>query len=168
MTRKNEKNLKHSYLLSVLDYSPDTGLFTWKISPSFSIKVGDVAGSKGKNYVVISINKETHAAHRLAFFYMTKRWPVEFIDHIDRNKHNNRWSNLREANRAENSVNRKVPSNSSSGVTGVTFYKANGRWRAHIKVKDKKMSLGYFKTLEEAAAARKMAEVKYFGDFSPS
>lgn len=163
-----EHELSHEKLLSLLKYNPETGEFTWINGIKGKSKAGKVAGSRSKNYIIIKINGIPYNAHRMACFYMTGSWPVECMDHIDRNKHNNKWSNLRQANRCENSRNRSAPSNSSSGLLGVCKVSKSNLWRAVIKHNGKQIHLGRFKTLEEASKARKMAEVKYFGDFSSS
>ncbi len=50
----------------------------------------------------------------------------------------------------------------TSGVRGVTRVKKNGRWEAHIKVRGRKVNLGTYGTIEEAAEARREAEQEYF------
>ena len=55
---------------------------------------------------------------------------------------------------------RKAKKLPKSGITGVYIQK--GRYRAEITVVGKRIFLGSFETLEEAAAARRVAEIKYF------
>lgn len=86
-----------------------------------------------------------------------------FVDHVDNNPLNNRASNLRYATRQENSLNRNLQSNNTSGYTGVYF--SNERWIAVIKRNGKTEHLGTFSTKEEAIAKRKEAEAKYFSLF---
>lgn len=56
----------------------------------------------------------------------------------------------------------KATSRSKSGVRGVSWHKGKGKWRATLCYKGKDMHLGYFDTIDEAAAARKEAEEKYY------
>lgn len=85
-------------------------------------------------------------------------------DHIDRNKLNNHRNNLRLVTPTINSRNRNAQRNNSTGVKGVCFYPLNSWFIASITTSGKFMRLGQFKTLEEATAARKAAEDKYWGN----
>ena len=98
--------------------------------------------------------------HRLAFLYMTGSIPKE-VDHINHVKPDNRWKNLRAANRIINGRNRSMHCDNTSGVTGVYWHKKKGKWQAGIRVNDKRIYLGVFKHLEDATAARKTAEARY-------
>jgi hypothetical protein len=99
---------------------------------------------------------------------MTGDWPADLVDHRDRNKANNAWLNLREATNAENCRNIGKPKRNTSGVLGVGWHKRIGKWQAAIRVDRKLLSLGYYTDLDEAAAVRRAAELKYFGAFAPS
>lgn len=77
-------------------------------------------------------------------------------DHIDRNRLNNKKSNLRIVNRQCNSINRSIHKNNTSGFVGVYF--ANGKWTVYIS----KKYIGSFSTFEEAVSARMKAEREYF------
>jgi hypothetical protein len=116
----------------------------------------------GYGYPTISINKSHRAVHNLLF-----PDAIGDIDHIDRNPRNNRRQNLRECTHAENRRNSKKYRNNSSGVTGVYWHSQCKKWAAEIKVDYKKIYLGLFSSLEEAAGVRKAAEIKYFGKFRP-
>ena len=74
-------------------------------------------------------------------------------DHIDGNGLNNRRSNLREANRAQNNQNRRRHKNNSSGIKGVRFHEKSGRWLAKIHFNGKSLHLGSFLSEEEASSA---------------
>ena len=81
----------------LLNYDPDTGDFTWKVSTSNRVRVGQVAGTlRHDGYIRIKVNGKLYLAHRLAWFFVYGVWPVEFLDHIDQDKSNNRINNLRE------------------------------------------------------------------------
>jgi hypothetical protein len=87
------------------------------------------------------------------------------IDHIDHNKLNNMKSNLRICTNQQNNMNASKRKDNTSGVIGVCWYKANEKWMARIKLNSKDIHLGYFDSLEDAAQARKEAEIKYFGEY---
>lgn len=83
------------------------------------------------------------------------------IDHISRNKQDNRKSNLRICSYTVNNRNRGEFKHNTSGAKGVFFdkWRGKGRWRAVIGVDGKNKYLGCFKTFEEAKAAREAAEI---------
>lgn len=145
--------LDQQTLQSLLDYEPHTGLFFWLVNRG-SVQKGDLAGFlDDKGYIRICINGRGYRAHRLAFLYMTGRWPKETIDHKDRVRTNNEWSNLREATHFEQGNNHSYIGNGLTKVRGVQFYR--GKYRGQIwdnKVK-KNFHIGTFDNLEDAKIA---------------
>lgn len=89
------------------------------------------------------------------------------IDHINRNTLDNRKENLRLATMQQNAMNRSVQPNNTSGVPGVSWRKDRNKWRAFITINGKQKALGLYENKEDAIAARKLAEEKYFGEFAP-
>lgn len=87
------------------------------------------------------------------------------IDHINGNPLDNRKINLRVCSHRENCMNQKKCKTNTSGVPGVSWYQATGKWKVQIVVKNKRIHLGYFNDLEDAARCRREAEEKYFGTF---
>ena len=83
------------------------------------------------------------------------------VDHINHVRNVNRLFNLRFVTRSENSKNQSLSSKSATGVTGVPFLKARKKYIAQIGVNRKLIYLGMFETLEEAAAARAEANLKF-------
>ena len=65
-----------------------------------------------------------------------------------------------------NARNRVTPSNSTSGIKGVSWRKRNQKWRAYITVNHKRIELGEYENKEDAITARQKAEEKYFGDWA--
>lgn len=123
---------------------------------------GKPAGSFDKDgYIAIHVKGATYKAHRLAWLMTYEEWPSKDIDHVDGNPSNNRIENLREATKSENLRNQRLHKNSTTGVTGVVFHKKNKRYGAYIKSNGKDVYLGWFSTLEEAAAARQAANEEY-------
>ncbi len=82
------------------------------------------------------------------------------IDHVDRNKLNNRAENLRTASNQLQSFNRQPSKRNTSGVVGVHWSKAKDKWRAGIRVNGFQHHLGFFSSKDEAATARKNAELE--------
>lgn len=150
-------------LKEVLDYDMNTGLFTWK-TKNQKHNVGDIAGGDdGQGYIRICINKKTIRAHRLAWLYMTGEIP-DVIDHINRIKSDNRFSNLRNVSPYENSINRGATKRSLSGSKGVSFNKNLNKWRARITAFGKKIHIGYYENLEDAKEAYMNTSLHFFGN----
>jgi hypothetical protein len=148
-----------------LDYDPETGVFTWRMSNNFSYKIGDVAGSRSdKGYVRVVVLGHVYRAHRLAWLHVNGVWPQNQIDHINGIRDDNRIENLREATNAENQRNSKKRANTGCTLKGV--YNDNGRFYARIWVQKKSVYLGCYDTEEEAHAAYKAAAEKEFGAFA--
>lgn len=89
------------------------------------------------------------------------------VDHIDRNRANNRKSNLRICERAENDRNRSVYTTNTSGITGVHFDRKREKWTASITYENKRLFIGRFELKEDAIRARLLKEVELFKEFAP-
>jgi hypothetical protein len=148
-------------------YDKITGNFQRLTTRAGNALKGSIAGTVRKSgYVGISIHGVVYYGHRLAWFYIKKEWP-RYIDHINGNKGDNRWANLRECSMAENQQNRTtIQINNTSGARGVSWYGRKNKWTASIHVNYEKINLGFFQTKELAISARKIAKVK-FHKFSP-
>lgn len=155
--------ITHERLLAIITYDPATGLFAWKARPR--VRAGKLAGHRtAHGYVALRLDGEPHYAHRIAWLYMTGALPPDEIDHIDRNGQNNRFTNLRLADRTQNVVNRKRRRDNSSGFKGV-YVTPGGRFTAHYTVKGRAHYLGTFDTPEEAFDARNLHAAKQYGEF---
>jgi hypothetical protein len=164
--------LTQQRLKELFRYNPETGEFTRLVHRSTNARKGDVIrGCKTPyGYLVINVERKVVMAHRLAWLYVYGELPAKGmdIDHINGDRADNRVANLRTATRSQNLSNKRMDDRNTSGVTGVSWYKAYGKWNAQIHVQRKRINLGYFESLEDAAAARRDAEVKYFGEFRRS
>ena len=149
----------HKQLLENIHYDPETGIFTWIKQKAQRTKIGSIAGKKdNKGYVQLTYDYKNYSAHRLAWFYVYKEFPSKALDHINRNKEDNRISNLREVSSAENSQNRSSK--------GYWLQKAPNIWRSKIVVNNKTIYLGLFKTEEEAREAYVKAKREYHPTWS--
>lgn len=147
-------------LRQLLSYSPDTGRFTW-IKSNRGL-VGCVAGSMHHSgYRQIRVQGRVFLEHRLVWAFHHGRMPDTDLDHIDRDKTNNKISNLRRANDVLNSQNKGVARNNKSGVRGVHWHKAQSKWIACIRVNRKLIQLGRFDSLEDAKSCYSAASKKY-------
>ena len=151
--------LNKNTLKEFLDYNLNTGIFTWKVDRQKHTK-GKVAGTNDRGYARIKINGQSYAAHRLAWLYVYGEWP-NCIDHINRDRGDNRICNLRSVSHAENMKNLSMMRSNTSGITGVAWHKRDKKWAANIGASDRLEHLGYFDSLLDACSARKSAEIKY-------
>jgi hypothetical protein len=111
-------------------------------------------------YFRVKLHGRCYFAHRIIFAIMTDKWPDQQIDHINGERCDNRWCNLREANFSENQQNTKLRRN-SSGYMGVIWHKRDNKWQAQIMIENKFIWLGYFATPELAYAAYLDAKAQY-------
>lgn len=115
-----------------LHYNPDTGVFIW-IKRGRNRQFMKEAGTLDyRRYRQININYTIYKTHRLAWFYITGEWPKDQIDHINLNKEDNRWCNLRESSNRENQINQTIDKTNTSGFKGVSFDKSRGLWVAYV------------------------------------
>lgn len=149
-------------LKEVLDYNPDTGVFKWKIKMGTRAMAGNLAGCSNRSdgYTTIIIHGASHKAHRLAWLYVNGYWSENEIDHINRDKSDNRISNLREVSRSCNMKNKPPMTSNRSGVVGVCWIKKKSRWVAQMSKDNKPIHLGTFKNKTDAVKARYEAEIK--------
>ena len=158
-------------LRELLDYDPETGIFTWKPRPGrmgFNARLaGKPTGTaNAKGYIRIEIGGRHYRAHRLAHLYMTGEWPSTSIDHVERNRAHNRWSKLRPATRSQQAANQGLNTRNKSGCRGVYWDIERGLWQAIIEVDGKEHYLGRFRDFEAAVAARRAGEKRFFGEFA--
>lgn len=159
--------LTQDFLKSRLYYDKNTGIFTYLKKVSNNTNIGDIAGSIHKTgYNVIIIAGRSYKSHRLAFLWMNGSFPKKDIDHINGNKLDNRWENIREATKSENNKNSPRRKDNKSGICGVYWNPLKEEWRATIYNNKKHILLGNFKDINDAISARKQAE-KEFG-FHPN
>lgn len=156
--------MNQTELKRLLHYDPESGIFTWKVSPSTMVDKGDIAGTTcTEGYINITIKRKKFKSHRLAFLYMTGALP-EYADHINGNRKDNRWINLRECNRAQNSQNSKLRKDNVSGVKGVYWHSRQNKWTAQGRVDGKRVSLGYFSNKNDAISARVSFIAEYYDE----
>ena len=139
----------------LFDYDPVTGVITVK----FGACKGRPARIGVRGYVEVKVDDIGYSGHRIAWLIQTGSWPNGLIDHINRDRADNRWENLREANKSINGQN--APATSSSGFKGVTRY--HRRFKAAIRIGGRTVLLGSFPTAQEAAAAYDAAALKTYG-----
>jgi hypothetical protein len=142
----------------LLNYDPETGIFTRKVRTAQRHQVGDradflVTSGGAKGYYRLTFDSQRFLAHRVAWLYINGAWPEFDIDHKNGRKHDNRICNLRDIPNRINRQNIQGPrsDNKASGVLGVTLHQ--GRWRSRIQIDGKAVELGSFDTKDGAHEA---------------
>lgn len=160
-------------LRQLLRYEPDTGKLFWKERPDsfckspsearrwnkrFSGKEITVTTTHG--YRAVTIFDRQYPAHRICYAIFHGAHPGKDIDHINGDRADNRIENLRAVSPRQNAVNRKKISRNVTGVCGVSKTQY-GTFTAYVSTGSRRIYLGSFKSLEDAALARKSAERRY-------
>lgn len=137
-----------------------------KTTVAANAKAGSIAGSlHNMGYVQVYVDGKNYLLHRLVYLYHKGYMPI-LLDHINRNKQDNRIENLREATYSQNQQNKKVQITNRMQLKGAVFHPDKNKWQARIHMDKKKISLGYFDTAEQAHDAYKVAAKQLFGEFA--
>lgn len=151
---------KRRYALTVervkqlLRYDPETGDF-YNLVKRVHLPVGLIKKKiKPSGYYTHKIDCVPYLAHRLAWLYMTGKWPQYHIDHINGIGHDNRWVNLRDVPQRDNVENRHRPrSDNRLGVMGVKPNWNKKKFVAYIRAGERRFHIGTYDTVEEAHRA---------------
>lgn len=147
---KVKRYLSPEYIRAILHYDPNTGVMRWKVDKGSRCKAGDIAGRMGvQGYWQITIDGRLFTRAPLAVAYMMNFWPDRIIDHINKDKADDRFINLRPA--TDKQSNRNRTSKNQHGLKGITTKR--NLFRARIMVDGKSIHIGYYRTKEEAHAA---------------
>ncbi len=154
---QNNSELNYNLVKNIFYYqeNDNTGYLIWKENRAINkIKIGDIAGSfnKRSGYYHLQLNKKKYLLHRIIFLWHHGYLP-EYIDHIDKNKLNNKISNLRKTNLQLNQRNSKQRK-SLSEIKGVNWFKRDSKWYAIIYINKKKYYLGSYDNFDDAVLAR--------------
>ena len=149
-----------------IDYNPDTGEAIWRKSPARNIKVGSPVGTYHRGYLVVRFKGKSYPAHRLFWLLRTGEEPTELVDHIDQNRANNTFSNLRLVTNSQNGMNRGPTKANKLGVKGVCWDAKANKYKAYIQINGKKKHIGNYVDLESAINARRSFELQIFGTFA--
>ena len=156
--------LTQQQLKKYLHYNKDTGIFT-RIGTTNKIRANSIGkpagGINSDGYIKIRILNHRLSGHKLAFLYMLGSMPDGEVDHLNHDRSDNRWVNLRAVNKLHNQHNRSINSNNSSGANGIRLSIRDNYWHAYIMVHRKRIFLGSFKDKNEAICARLHANRLY-------
>lgn len=154
--------MTHDELKSLLRYEPETGKFYW-VKSRVACRAGDQCGSycKTLGYNQVGVKYKSHRANRLAFFYMTGRWPNGHVDHINGDSSDDRWCNLRECTPQQNAYN----SRPRGVVKGISWDSERKKWLAQARIDGVKKNLGRFECFGEAVQRHRSVCKKAHGEF---
>lgn len=159
--RENREAISHGRLLELLEYDPQSGVFTWRCC-RYRSRVGTPAGTlNDRGYIKIKIDGRAYAAHQLAWYYVHRVWPDGHLDHIDGVGSHNGIKNLREATPGQNQQNRAISRNNTSGFPGIYWEADRGKWRVSITVNGTAIRVGRFKEKLAAIEAMKRAKAEH-------
>lgn len=142
-------------------YWPDSGEFMKDPYSSWDDTNQPRLNSNG--YWIINYKDKTYFVHKLIFYIMGFDIP-DIVDHINLDKTNNRWTNLRAVDKRQNNTNQPKRKDNTSGFKGVYFHKSHNKWMARISHHGKSKFLGYATTPEEAAIIYNEAVPLYHGE----
>ena len=146
----------------LFDYDPITGLLSRTISMGGAATGSLVGTQNGLGYLQVVIDGVTCVVHRVIWCWVKGAWPEDEIDHNNGVKDDNRWTNLRPADRAQNQANTaRIQTAYPKGV-----YRHHLKFRAIITVRGVRQHLGLFPTVEGAARAYACAAVAAHGDYA--
>ena len=151
LTQKRVKEL--------FDYNEETGILIRKTG-FYKAKKGDIfiKSYSSHGYAECSIDGESYLIHRIIWLWCNGYLPEGFVDHIDRNKLNNKLINLREASRVCNAQNSGNPKNNKSGVKGIYWCNTSSRWKAQIGINNRLKHIITSDNFDEAVCARLAVE----------
>jgi len=167
MTKAKPLPFTAEELREMLNYCPETGVFTWKMQTGSRAAVGKEAGNiHHTGYHNIRIKRITYQAHRLAWLHYYGKEPKKYLDHVNGVKNDNSIKNLREASQQENMCNQGRPITNKTGFKGVSWVERIKKYHAQCQVAGKKYRLGYYLTPEEAYQAYVAFVTEHHGEFA--
>ena len=142
------------------------GKLYWKVKPNRKIKIGDAVGTLNLDgYLRTKINGEPYLVHRLIFLWHHGYLPTK-VDHENTNRLDSRIENLRSAIGAQNNWNAKKPSTNTSGIKGVSWYKARQKWKVQLCVDGKTKFFGHYHDIQIAKFIAETMRYKYHGAYA--
>lgn len=152
---KIESDLKNLFLNNIF-YDLENGTFRTNIG-------GFCVDAKG--YLIFTYKRKSYKAHRIAWLLVTGENTDKLIDHIDGNKLNNKFCNLREAGFLGNATNATLRKDNTSGYKGVSYNKNAKKYAAQCSVNNKQNYLGSYETAQEASNVYINFAKQHHGEF---
>lgn len=157
-----QNDLTVDRIKKVLTYDPISGVLLWNRGICIKgVLPGSRAGHlKKTGYRGIRLFGELYLEHRLIWFMQTGAFPTGEIDHINQDRSDNSWANLREVTRSENSRNRSRNPHSKLGEHGIWFNSRTNKYVAEITVGGKKVYQKSFADIDQAISERKLKSIE--------
>lgn len=167
-TRQVRKNLPDAVVLRELfAYDAGSGLLVWaQVTPRRAKRAAGHVTPGGYRRVILGDDDDRFMVHRVIWKLVTGQEPPEFIDHIDGNRLNNAWANLRAADAVTNARNVSVHKRNKLGVKGVSVCSTTGKFAAYIRENGKNRLLGRYSSVQDAARSYSVAASETFGVFA--
>lgn len=135
------------------------GKLFWRIKTSSKTHIGNVVGShNGHGYFQVNVDGNCYRLHRIIWLWHYGYFPENGVDHINRDKLDNRIENLREVSQICNLRNTNNPCDNKSGVKGVIWEKTRKKWMAYIRVNNRMTNIFRSSSFIEAVCHRLAAE----------
>ena len=153
------KEITQELVRKLFDYDPETGVVTRKVSINYKAKKGTIITSVGgSGYYRVGIKGRRYPLHRVIWLWMEGYFPEHEIDHINRDRLDNRWENLRVVSHSCNMRNTSLANSSTTRIRGVHLCKKDKFYQSYIKKDSKRYNLCWSKDFTEAVAHRLAAE----------
>ncbi|MGL5284384.1 MAG: HNH endonuclease [Plesiomonas shigelloides] len=157
---KKREDLTRQQLIEHFSYDPLTGAMVRikrydSYERSFDCNL-PITQTNNRGYYWCNVFGKMFLVHRLVWLYMTGEHPEDEIDHINGDRLDNRWSNLRAVSAFDNARNQGERKDNTSGRRGVT--RRGSKWIARISHRGVRYTLGTFNTFDEAVRVREQAE----------
>jgi len=164
MNQQQMEQLLQEHYIMLLDY-PNYEVSSW--GNVRNRKTGRILKPyiNSHGYIIVDIYGPKRVHRLVSSAFLNNPENKKYVDHKNRDRANNNILNLRFATDTENSQNKSMYKNNTSGIIGVCWKKDCKKWRVEIRVNKKYLHLGLFVNFDNAVKIRKEAEVKYFGDF---
>lgn len=167
--------MKSEFLEECFSLDEDEGILTWKTRPLTHFKslrgmriwntkfAGKPAGGiNAQGYLAVKVNFVPILNHRIIWILLHGEIPGGFvIDHVDHDRLNNKPPNLRLVRQEDNTRNASLRKDSSSGVSGVSFHKASGKWVSYLHHCGKRVSYTTHESFEDAVQTQMRLRVQY-------
>lgn len=159
------KELSADVVREIISYDPESGDLKYLQSRG-PVKSGSVIKRvSNRGYITVKILGKTYQAHRVAWLIHYGEWPVT-IDHINRDRTDNRLVNLRNATQQQNMCNVPRKINNTSGVRGVSWKSQSRKWQVEVKADGKRYYLGSYADIEFAELVASEGRVKLHKEFA--
>lgn len=155
----DQNGITQELVRELFDYDGDKGIL---IRKSFKNGKRKPVGHKpihSQGYGQVRIGGKMYFTHRIIWLWNFGELP-EFIDHLDRDRMNNRLDNLRTATKQQNNHNHGLHGNNSTGFPGVSWHKPAKKYKAEISINNKNLYLGLFAAAEDAFLAYQLAKIE--------